>query len=201
MPDTETTDAATATDDASTTDEPTTGTPAPAEQATADKGADDSLGDAGKAAIAREREARKQAEREARDLKKRLDAIDAEKLSETERLQKRVEEAESNAATASGKVQRANLLAALSDEGLTGKQARAAARLLDDVQFDEDGEPTNLADALKAARATYGDDMFAKRAATAAETSVDTHPGVRQTDDGAKPESTGWFDHKFTKQT
>jgi hypothetical protein len=45
----------------------------------------DTLGDAGKAAIKAERDHRKKAEREAADLRKRLDAIEAENLSETEK--------------------------------------------------------------------------------------------------------------------
>ncbi len=77
--------------------------------------------------------------------------------------------------TATEKLRRANLLTALADEGLTGAKARAAARLLDDVEFDDDDEPTNLKDAIKAATAEYGKELFGVAAGTHA---VTAHQGL-----------------------
>lgn len=52
------------------------------------------LGDAGKKALAAEREARKAAEKSAAELQARLDEIEAAKLSELERAQKAAQEAQ-----------------------------------------------------------------------------------------------------------
>jgi len=62
--------------------------------------------------------------------------------------------------TAKRKLRKANLLEALTTHGLTGAKAKAAARLLDHVEYDDDDEPTNLQDAIKAATAEYGEEMF-----------------------------------------
>lgn len=153
----------------------------------------DELGDAGKRALEAERSARKAAEKKARDAEKKLADIDAQNLTETEKLKKAADDGTARAAMATERLQRANLLSALSDEGLTGKQAKAAARLLDDVQFDDDDEPTNLADALTAAKALFGDSMFTPAATADPKTPLpDLHAGAR-TDQSAKPDSTGWF--------
>jgi hypothetical protein len=69
----------------------------------------------------------------------------------------------------------AALLKALAAQGLTGGKAKAAARLLDNVEFDENGEPTNVAAALKAAKQTYGDGL------------------PTQSSDAPAAATTGWF--------
>lgn len=156
------------------------------------------LGEAGKAALDRERAARRQAEKDAKALKKRLDDIDAANLSETEKLTKEAEELRSTAATATEKLRRANLLSALADAGLTGGKAKAAARLIDGVEFDDDDEPTNLTAAIKAARATYGEELFT--AAKADPPALpDTHAGAR-TETPTTPETTGFVSHKIRKE-
>lgn len=125
---------------------------------------DDEFKDADKAALTsvveKERKARRDAEKAAKDAQKQLDDIAAEKLSEAEKLQKRADEAEAKVSKATDKLRKANLLTALGDLGLSGAKAKAAARLLDTVEFNEDDEPTNLAAAVKTASAEYGEDTF-----------------------------------------
>lgn len=118
------------------------------------------LGDAGKAALDAERKARKDAEKAAKEAQKKLDDIEKQSLSETEKLKKEAEDGRKLAESATDKLRRANLITALADQGLAGGKARAAARLLDSVEYDDDDEPTNLDDAIKAAKAEYGEDMF-----------------------------------------
>lgn len=153
----------------------------------------DELGQAGKAALEKERQARKAAEKQAKEAQKRLDAIEAEKLSETERLKKDADEGKALAATATGKLRRASLITALSEEGLTGGRAKAAARLLDGVEFDADDEPTNLKDALKAAKAIYGADLFDAKTTDETIETPDLHAGARAT----KPDDELDISHLF----
>lgn len=58
------------------------------------------------------------------------------------------------------KLRRANLISSLMEEGYTGKRAKAVARLLDDVEYDDDDEPENLEDALEAAKKSFGKDLL-----------------------------------------
>ncbi len=121
----------------------------------------DDLGEGGKAAIDAERKARRDAEKRAKDAETKLKAKEDAELSETERLKKRADELESKADTATNKLREAKLLVALGEHGLTGARAKAAARLIDGVEYDADSdEPTNLQDALDSAMETYGDDLF-----------------------------------------
>jgi hypothetical protein len=120
----------------------------------------DQLGEKGLVALQRERDARKLAEQEAKDAKKELDALKAEKLSDTEKLQKKAEDGEKLATTGIAKLRRANLLLALAEKGLTGGQAKAAAKLVD-VTFNADDEPEKLDAAIEAAKAEYGSTLFA----------------------------------------
>lgn len=121
---------------------------------------EEALGDAGKAALDRERSARKTAEKDAKERQKRIDALEAEKLSETEKLKREADQGRTLAQQATGKLRRASLLTALGAEGLVGPKAKAAARLIDGVEYDDDDEPTNLADRLEVAKAEYGEEMF-----------------------------------------
>jgi hypothetical protein len=103
------------------------------------------------------REAEKERDALAAEKKKRED----EELSENERLKRENEENAEKIKTATAKAQSANLLTALADKGLTGGQAKAAARLLDGVEYDKDtDEPVNLDKAIETAKATYGDAQF-----------------------------------------
>lgn len=135
---------------------------AAAEKAAADaaKAAEDQLGDAGKAAIAAERERAKKAEKDLKAAQTRLKEIEDASLSETEKLKKEADEGKAALATANGKLQKANLISALAEKGLTGAKGKAAAKLLEGVEYDDDDEPTNLDDVIKTAATEYGDEMF-----------------------------------------
>lgn len=139
---------------------PAATTPPPADPPTDPKPAD--LGEGGKAAIDAERKARRDAEKRAKDAEAKLKAKEDAELTETERLKKRADDLEARADTATSKLREAKLLVALGEHGLTGARAKAAAKLIDGVEYDADSdEPTNLQDALDSARETYGDDLFA----------------------------------------
>lgn len=137
--------------------------------------AEEALGDAGKAALAAERKRARDAEKALKEAQAKLKEREDADLTETERLKKQVEDAQAKVGNATDKLRRANLLAALADEGLTGAKAKAAARLLDVVEYGNDDEPTNLADAITAAKAEYGDDMF--KGATPARKPTPTNGG------------------------
>ena len=93
------------------------------------------LGDAGKKAIAKEREARKQAEATAADFKKRLEAIEAEKLTELEKAQK---------AAADAAIEVEQLRAQIADKDLhilkqaIGGEFNLPAELVDRLQGDDE---------------------------------------------------------------
>jgi colicin import membrane protein len=127
--------------------------------AAAAKKDDGKLGDGGKAALDAERRLRRDAEKQAKDEKARADALEAEKLSDAEKLEKRATDAESALAKAQQLVRTANLTQALSTAGYANPSA--TARLLDGVQYDEETHaPTNLDDAVKAAKTAYGEDVI-----------------------------------------
>ncbi|MGH3029266.1 MAG: hypothetical protein ACRDNE_00590 [Gaiellaceae bacterium] len=151
-----------------------------AEEEAERKAAEEKLGDAGKAALEAERKARREADKRAKEAEKKVKEHEEAQLSETEKLKKQAEEAEAKVEAATEKARRANLLNTLSDKHeLTGAKAKAAARLLDGVDYSDDDEPTNLDDAIKAAKAEYGEEVF--KGATPAAGSADQ--GAR---DGAK---------------
>lgn len=81
---------------------------------------------------------------EARKAKAELDAIKEKDLSEQEKLAKQAQEALAKAEAADSKLRRANLIAALADPSIGIVNARAAAKLIEGVEYDENGEPTNL---------------------------------------------------------
>lgn len=118
----------------------------------------DDLGPGGQAALKAERDARKAAEKTAREAKAKLDALEAEKLSDVEKLEKRAADAEALASGATDKLRKANLMAALSEAGV--QNVKAAVRLLDGVEFDDSDEPKNLDAAITAAKAEYGEALF-----------------------------------------
>lgn len=90
----------------------------------------------------------------------KLEEIEQANASEAEKAAKRAEQAEAKVSAATDKLRRANLLAALAEKELTGAKGKAAAKLLDTVEFGDDDEPTNLDDAITAAKAEYGEDVF-----------------------------------------
>lgn len=130
-----------------------------------------------KAILRKERQARRKAEREARREKRRADSRrrdddedaddedeDDDERRETRRRGRRRERETRSDEVDRGteKLRRANLLTALADEGYTGKRGKALARLLDEVDYDEDDEPENLSDAIEAAEEKYGKSLVGK---------------------------------------
>lgn len=112
---------------------------------------EDKLGDAGKAALEAERKARKEAERKAREAEKRAKQLEDEKLSEEEKLKREAEEGRQLATEAQQKLRTANLLTELSnaDHGLV--DPRAALKLIDGVEYDDDtDEPINVKERVEA---------------------------------------------------
>lgn len=94
---------------------------------------------------AREGERKAKAEaKEAKDKAKKYDELTEAQKSELEKAQDRAEKAEAKAESADAKLKRANLIAALADPKFGIVNARAAAKLIEGVEFDEEGEPTNL---------------------------------------------------------
>jgi hypothetical protein len=187
-----------------------TPTPAPAPAPTPED--PEGLGEAGKRALAAEREARKAAEKEAAETKRRLDALERQNESEADKLKREAEEGRTLAATATQTLRQANLLTALADKGLTGAKAKAAAKLVEGVDFDASNEPTNLDDRIAAAKATYGDEVFA--GATPAPTPTPTptptpapdvpvHPAFAHLVQGARttpaPDEDAEFEKRFAR--
>jgi len=156
---------------------------AEAEKAAAAKAEQEKLGDGGKAALDAERKAKRDAEKRATAAEAKLKEREEADLSEQEKLKKRAEEAEGKVTTATEKIRRANLLTALADDGLTGARAKAAARLLDDVEYDDTtDEPTNLQDAIKAATAEYGEEMFKGATPKPKPSNIDSGSGTEDRD-------------------
>jgi hypothetical protein len=93
------------------------------------------------------RTAKKQAEAEAADLRAKVEAFEAEKLSETERLQKQADDNAAAAQAATEALKTANLRAEVAVEAAKhGIDAKAAAKLIaDEVEYNE-STPTNVTD-------------------------------------------------------
>lgn len=120
----------------------------------------DELGSGGRAALQAERDARKRAEKAQAALAKKVEALESAQQSDQEKLEARAKRGDELAAKATESLRKANLRLALADKGLTGSKAKAAARLIDEVEYDDDGEPINLDARIKAATAAYGDEFF-----------------------------------------
>lgn len=134
---------------------------ADADAAAAKKAEEDKLGEGGQAALKAEREARKAADKRAADAEKKLQAIEDAKLSDADKAKKEADDAKSAAAKAVEQLREAKLLVALGDHNLTGAKAKAAAKLIEGVEYDDDtNEPTNLEAVLTSATETYGEDIF-----------------------------------------
>ena len=84
------------------------------------------------------------------ELEAKLQAIEDAEKTELEKAQAKLAEHEAKVATANQRLQRANLIVELSkpEHGLVN--AAAAAKLLDGVEYDDDGAPTNLTEILPA---------------------------------------------------
>jgi hypothetical protein len=129
------------------------------------------LGEAGRRAIAIERDRAKMADREVARLKRENEALkpfkqQAEELraaqeTENERLQREAENGRRLAAEAAAQLQQAHTITALAEAGLIGPPAQAAMRLVDGVTYDPTThQPTNLQERLDAAKAVYGEQYF-----------------------------------------
>lgn len=101
--------------------------------------------------IAAQREAERQAKEERDDALAKLKEYEDADLSEKERLEREAKEArekaeaaEAREATAQETIRRGNLLAELAKPEHRIVDANAAAKLLEDVEYDDDGKPTNL---------------------------------------------------------
>jgi len=90
-----------------------------------------------------ERKAKAEA-KEAKEKAKKFDELTEAQKSDLDKAVDRAEAAEKKAETADSKLKRANLIAALADLKFGIVNARAAAKLIEDVEFDDEGEPTNL---------------------------------------------------------
>jgi hypothetical protein len=159
---------------------------ATAEKAAAEKAAanaaaeDEKLGDAGKAALEAERKARRDAEKRAKAAEdKAREYEDAEK-SELEKAQDRIKHLEANGQQATEKVRRANLLAELSKSQHGLASAKAALKLIDGVEYDDDGEPLNATERIEA---LLTENPFLKAAANGTST---TSPASPQRDRGGE---------------
>jgi hypothetical protein len=95
--------------------------------------------------------------KDAADAKKRAGELENEKLTETEKLKKDAEDGRKLGEAATGKLRSANLRDALAEKGFSGARAKAVARLLSGVEYDDEDEPKNLDARLKAAESEYGD--------------------------------------------
>lgn len=94
------------------------------------------------------RDAKKQAEKEAADLRAKVEAFEAEKLTETERLQKQADDNAAAAVKASEALKSANLRAEVAVIAAEhGVDAKAASKLIaDEVKYNDDSEPENVAE-------------------------------------------------------
>lgn len=157
-------------DDTESSDSTVTSESSDSTENTEGSGSSDSteLNDAGKNALEverkgreQERKARKRAEREKKEMEGRLEKLENEKLSADEKLRKEATDGADKARDATEKLRKANLLMALSEKGLTGPKAKAAVKLLDELEYDDvTDEPKELDDAITAAKAVYGDATF-----------------------------------------
>jgi len=100
------------------TEQQKTDPPAPTDGQQGDPADSRDLGDAGKKAIAAERDARKAAEKQSKDLQQKLDKIEQANLSDLEKAQKRAEAAEKSLQATQSESLRLRIA---SKHGLTGE--------------------------------------------------------------------------------
>lgn len=122
-----------------------------------DDGDDGAGGDGGKGdaddraelkdALRKEREARKTADRELKKLQGRIDELDGRDKSDVERLTKERDQLKTDLADRETKVrERVGRVAAIEAAGKANAVSTKAvyALIRDDIDFDDDGEPTNV---------------------------------------------------------
>lgn len=156
--------------------------------------ADAELGEAGQRAIAAERQARKDEEKRRKAVERERDALLAAQETEQDKLKREAAEGTAKSEAATAKLRKANLVSALNELGLP--KVKAAAKLLDGLEYDDDDEPTNLEERIEAAKAEYGPEVFAVGATPptppedeepppGGPTLPETHAGVRPPNDQA----------------
>jgi hypothetical protein len=102
-----------------------------------------------KSALDKERKAARDATRQMRDLQRQLDEIKNAGKPEEERREAALKQAEERAAAAEQKVRTANARVAVSDAvGTTASPRAIFALIRDDLEYDDDDQPTNLADLI-----------------------------------------------------
>lgn len=115
----------------------------------------DDLGDKGQAALKAERDARKKAERDLKALNTRLAELENAGKSEDEKRAQALKAAEERATAAESRyrtaIGRAAVTDAASKAGAISTKA-VYALIRDDIDFDDDGEPTNIAALIAAAK-------------------------------------------------
>lgn len=91
------------------------------------------------------------AERERDDLKRKVQEHEDANASELEKAQRRVEELETAVTHATAALQQAHLLTGLAAHEKIGPQrAKAAVKLIEGVEYGDDGEPSNLEERIAA---------------------------------------------------
>lgn len=140
------------------------------------------MGDAGKKAIEAERKRADKAEAELAKLREG-------QLSDQQKLEARATKGDERFAAGTEKVRRANLMLKLAEQpfGLSGGRARAAARLLDTVEYDESDEPKDLQSAVEAAKQEFGEELFKPGAMPASEATSESTPETPDLHQGARP--------------
>ena len=130
-------------------------TPEPTDQTTDSTPEGDDLGDKGHAALKAERDARRKAERDLKALRTRLDELENAGKSEDEKRTAALRAAEDRATAAELRYQaaigRAAVTEAATKAGAISTKA-VYALIREDIDFDDDGEPTNIEDLITAAR-------------------------------------------------
>jgi hypothetical protein len=166
---------------------------ADAEAAAAKKKADEEFDpERARATIAAQRASEAKLKADIKALKEKADAYDkaqAEKLSEQEKLAKEAEDAKALAATAQKQLREAKLLAELAKPEHGIVNAAAAAKLIDGVEFDDDGEPKNLtekgADGKSLIESFLAANSFLKGQAQTPDSTVDFGGGANRGGGGA----------------
>lgn len=97
-----------------------------------------------KATIQTQRESEAAALKRAKDAEAKLKKIEDDQLSESEKLKKDAEDGKRLAAEATETLRKAKLLAELAKPEYGLVNASAAAKLIEGVESDDDGSPTNL---------------------------------------------------------
>jgi hypothetical protein len=102
-----------------------------------------------KEALAKERKAARDATRQLRDLQKQLDDLKNVGKPEEERREAALKAAEERAAAAEQKIRTANGRIAVSEAvGTTASPRAVFALIRDDIEYDDDDQPTNITDLI-----------------------------------------------------